>query len=52
LRGQTMYPLCGQTDRWMDRQTDGRTDRQTDRQGETYIPPQTLFVGGIKTLLN
>jgi len=40
LCGQTMYPLCGQTDR--------RTDRQTDRQGETYIPPQTLFAGGIK----
>ncbi len=23
-----------------------RTDRRTDRQGETYIPPQTLFAGG------
>jgi len=28
---------------YADRQTDG----QTDRQGETYIPPQTLFAGGI-----
>jgi len=39
LRGQTMYPLCG------------RTDRQTDRQGETYIPPANkLFAGGIITV--
>ena len=30
----------GQTDRW--------TDRQTDRQSDSYIPPQTMFVEGIK----
>ena len=34
----------GQTDG----QTDGRTDGRTDRQGDSYIPPQTLFAGGIK----
>ena len=27
--------------------TDGQTDRQTDRQGDSYIPPQTSFAGGI-----
>ena len=27
---------------------DGRTDGQTDRQGDSYIPPQTSFAGGIK----
>jgi len=32
LRGQTMYPLCG----------------QTDRQGETYIPPPNFVCGGYK----
>ena len=31
-----------------DGQTDGRTDRQTDTQSDFYIPPLTLFVGGIK----
>jgi hypothetical protein len=25
----------------------GRTDRRTDGQGDSYIPPQTLFAGGI-----
>ena len=24
------------------------TDGQTDGQGDSYIPPQTLFAGGIK----
>ena len=33
----------------LDRQTDGQTDRQTDRQGDSYIPPQTSFAGGIMT---
>ena len=32
---------------WTDGRTDGRTDRQTDRQGDSYIPPQTSFAGGI-----
>jgi hypothetical protein len=26
---------------------DGWTDGQTDRQDDSYIPPQTLFAGGI-----
>jgi len=26
-----------------------RTDGRTDRQGESYIPPQTSFAGGIIT---
>ena len=34
-------------DRRTDEQTDRRTDRQTDRQGDSYIPPQTSFAGGI-----
>jgi len=36
------------------RYMDGRTDRQTDGQGDSYIPPQTLFAGGIiiKLLVN
>jgi hypothetical protein len=29
---------------------DRRTDRQTDRQANSYIPPQTMFVGGIINL--
>ena len=33
---------------YVDRRTDGQTDRQTDRQGDSYIPPQTMFAGGIK----
>ena len=32
---------------WTDGRTDGQTDRQTDRQGDSYIPPQTSFAGGI-----
>ena len=28
---------------------DRRTDRQTDGQVNSYIPPQTMFAGGIKT---
>ena len=28
-------------------QTDRQTDGRTDRQGDSYIPPQTLFAGGI-----
>ena len=36
----------------LDRQTDRRTDRQTDRQGDSYIPPQTLFAGGIMKMIN
>ena len=27
---------------------DRRMDRQTDRQADSYIPPQTMFAGGIK----
>ena len=34
---------CAYEEMW----TDGQTDRQTDRQGDSYIPPQTLFAGGI-----
>ena len=30
-----------------DGQTDGQTDRQTDGHGDSYIPPQTSFAGGI-----
>ena len=26
---------------------DGRTDERTDGQGDSYIPPKTLFAGGI-----
>ena len=33
--------------RYMDGRTDGWTDRWTDGQGDSYIPPQTLFAGGI-----
>jgi hypothetical protein len=29
------------------RQTGRRMDRQTDRQTDSYIPPQTMLVGGI-----
>ena len=29
---------------------DGQTDGGTDGQGDSYIPPQTLFAGGIITL--
>ena len=29
------------------RYMDGRTDEWTDGQGDSYIPPQTLFAGGI-----
>ena len=25
----------------------GQTDRQTDRQADSYIPPKTMFAGGI-----
>jgi hypothetical protein len=32
------------------RYMDGWTDGQTDGQGDSYIPPQTLFAGGIKSL--
>ena len=31
--------------------TDGRTDGETDRQGDSYIPPQTMFAGGIINFL-
>ena len=31
--------------------TDGQTDRRTDRQGDSYIPPQTLFARGLITFL-
>ena len=27
--------------------SDGRTDKQADRQGDSYMPPKTMFVGGI-----
>ena len=27
---------------------DRRTNERTDGQGDSYIPPQTLFAGGIK----
>ena len=37
---------------WTDEQTERRTDRQTDRQGDSYIPPQTSFAGGIKNTQN
>ena len=30
---------------------DRRTDEQTDRQGDSYIPPQTSFAGGIKIFI-
>ena len=33
-------------------QIDRQTDGQTDRQGDSYIPPQTLFAGGIVTYDN
>ena len=26
---------------------DGQTDERTDGEGDSYIPPQTLFAGGI-----
>ena len=35
----------------VNRHTDGRTDRQTDRVIPIY-PPQTLFAGGINTVIN
>jgi hypothetical protein len=28
----------------------GRTDRRTDGQGDSYIPPKTLFAGGMKRI--
>ena len=37
----------GQTDG----QTDWQTARQTDREGETNIPPKTLFARGYKKLI-
>ena len=40
--------MDGQTDGW----TDGQTDGWTDGQGDSYIPPQTLFAGGIKTVIS
>ena len=33
---------------WKLVRTDGQMDRQTDRQSDSYIPPQSMFVEGIK----
>ena len=37
----------GSTKLWPGHDVNRRTDRQTYRQGDSYIPPQTLFAGGI-----